>query len=367
MRRIVWVGFVNVVHEDSIFETPLESRSLLLQIRRQADGLQSGTSKLADAKLIVDMKLFLKLSAIVIILASCTIPPSSPTSTFIPQASPTFTVTPVPESIPQATATTIPCDPLLEDFCIIEGHFILQRPIKPPGNNIVDRTYPYGSTVRSTREPHHGVEFLNQFGTPVHAAADGVVTFAGVDAKAIYSPWENFYGNVVVIRHDNDLFTLYAHLSEIDVQAGKGIQVGEKIGEVGQSGVATGSHLHFEVRRGDEEDYFSTQNPELWLAPNKDINGDAFGALAVSIIDQESRFRYAEFTIKYYLNRSQSHVKSHYVITYSPDMANGDENAALSDLPSGSYRIALKMNGQLYERWVEVESGKLTEVVFITK
>lgn len=313
------------------------------------------------------MKRALNLITSLFILTSCATASSTPDPIILPQPSPTLTATPIPESIPQATATTIPCNSQVEDYCITDGHFILQRPIKPPANDSVDPTYRYASTARGTREPHHGVEFLNKFGTPVYAAADGVVVFAGPDAKAIYSPWINFYGNVVVIRHDNDLFTLYAHLSEINVEAGKDVQVGDKIGEVGQSGAATGSHLHFEVRRGDAEDYFSTENPELWLAPNIDGNGDAFGALAVSIIDQESRFRYAEFTIKYYLDRSQSHVKSHYVITYSPDMANGDENAALSDLPAGSYRIALKMNGQLHERWVEVESGKLTQVVIVVK
>ena len=44
-----------------------------------------------------------------------------------------------------------------------------------------------------------------------------------------------------------------------------------------------------------------------------------------------------------------------------------DENAALGDLPPGYYRIALKSNGRLYERWVEVESGELTQVVFVVK
>ncbi len=313
------------------------------------------------------MKLFLNLFAFTIILASCAPAPIAPDPIILPQSSPALTATSIPKSIPQATARTIPCNPQAEDFCVTDGHFILQRPIKPPANDSVDPTYRYASTARGTREPHHGVEFLNQFGTPVYAAADGVVIFAGPDSMATYSPWSNFYGNVIVIKHDKDLFTLYAHLSEIDAEAGKEVQVGDKIGEVGQSGAATGSHLHFEVRRGDAEDYFSTENPELWLVPKKDENGRPFGALAVSIMDQESRFRFAEFTIKYYLDRSQSHVKSYYAVTYSPDMANGDENAALSDLPAGSYRIALKLNGQLYERWVEVESGKLTETVFIVK
>jgi murein DD-endopeptidase MepM/ murein hydrolase activator NlpD len=322
------------------------------------------------------MKWTLHLLIIVFIITSCAPAPIPilPTATIVlPQASATsltLTATEIPESTPRATApsiTSIPCDPQLEAFCITDGHFIFQRPIKAPANDSVDQTYPYGSTARSTREPHHGVEFLNRFGTSVHAAASGVVVFAGADKETVYSPWANFYGNVIVIKHDDNLFTLYAHLSEINVQAGKDVQVGEKVGEVGQSGVATGSHLHFEVRRGNAEDYFSTENPELWLVPNKDENGHAFGALMISVVDEDAHLLFSEITVQYYLDRSQPNVKAYYIETYSNDMALGRENASLGDLPHGSYRITFTMNGQLYERWVEVESGKLTEVVFAIK
>ena len=278
----------------------------------------------------------------------------------------TFTATPtqlIPTSTPRATATTIPCDPQTEDFCITDGHFIFQRPIKPPANDTVDSTYPYGSTARETRDPHHGVEFLNKFGTPVYAAGGGVVIFAGPDEAAIYSPWINFYGNLVVIEQGDGLFTLYAHLSKIEVDVGENIRAGDKIGEVGQSGVATGSHLHFEVRKGEVEDYFSTVNPELWLVQTKDGNG----AMAISIVDESAEFRFTEMTVNFYLDRSQPPIKSYYATTYSRDLSTGEENAAIGDLPPGSYRIALTMNGQVYERWVEVESGKLTQAVFVVK
>jgi hypothetical protein len=281
-----------------------------------------------------------------------------PTQTFTPSATlARFTPTPTPN----------PCDAFTEDFCITDDHFILQRPIKPPANDIVDSTYPYASTARGTRDPHHGVEFLNGFGTPVYAARDGTVIFAGLDQEALYSPWVNFYGNVIVIEHDNDVFTLYAHLSKIDIQDGQDVHTGDKIGEVGQSGVATGSHLHFEVRRGDAEDYFSTVNPELWLAPNRDEMGNLFGAMMISVVNENADFQFSELTVNYYLDRSQPPVKSYYVITYSRDLSIGEENAAVGDLTPGNYRIALTMNGQVYERWVEVESGRLTQVAFIVK
>ncbi|HET9906678.1 MAG TPA: M23 family metallopeptidase [Anaerolineales bacterium] len=277
---------------------------------------------------------------------------------------PTFTATPtelLPTVTPQPTATQIPCDPSSADFCITDGHFIFQRPIKLLTNTSIDPTYPYGSTARGTRDPHHGVEFQSPFGTPVYAAGDGVVLFAGADERAIYSPWPNFYGNLVVIEHENDLFTLYAHLSRIDVQSGTVIQEGDKLGEVGQSGAATGSHLHFEVRRGVVEDYFSSVNPELWLAPTKNENG----AIAISVVDQSAKFQIAELTISYYPDRSQPPVLSYYATTYARDLSTGEENAAVSDVSPGNYRIAFTMNGRVYERWVEVKSGRLTQVVFV--
>jgi len=288
---------------------------------------------------------------------------SSPTLTIFPVTEPASTLLP-----PSPTATQNPCDPYTLDFCITTGHFIFQNPIHSPDNTFVDITYRYGTTQNGAREPHHGVEFLNKFGTPVHAAGDGVVQFAGPDNDRIYSPWKDFYGNVVVIRHANETYTLYAHLSKIDVEMGDVVEAGDQIGEVGQSGVATGSHLHFEVRQGgDGTDYFSTQNPELWLIPNNDEKGNPLGAILFSILDENSRFQFAEFTARYFLDKNGPKVKSHYITTYAKEMMLLDENAALGDLPPGYYYIALKYNGHIYERWVEVESGKLTQVVFVVK
>ena len=287
-----------------------------------------------------------------------------PTSTALPPSP-----TPVPSITPSRTPTPIPpCDPREVDFCIADGRLILQRPIKWPGNDLVDFTYGYGSTANDTREPHHGVEFPNPIGTPVYAAADGTVIFAGPDQKATYAPWGNFYGNLVVIAHDGELFTLYAHLSQIDVERGQSVSAGEKIGEVGRTGGAIGSHLHFEVRQGQVEDYFSTQNPELWLIPPKNEDGAQFGTLMISAVDGDGKLiKHAHFTVGQYSQPSQTPNKVYYLTPYSPDLLTGEENAVLGELLAGSYRIAVEINGQIYERWVEVESGKLTQVAFVVK
>lgn len=306
-------------------------------------------------------------------LPSCApVQPSQPLPTLTPspvQVQPTSTIIP-----PTATSTVIPtqtsismiCDPQLADYCIADGHFIFQRPILPPGNTSIDVTYRYASTANGTRDPHHGVEFLNRFGTPVYAAGDGVVVFAGPDDIAVYSPWQKYYGNVVVLQHENDLYTLYAHLSRITVESGQRVLIGEQIGEVGQTGVAIGSHLHFEVRRSDVEDYFSTQNPELWLIPNLDMDGQSFGVLQISAKNKDgSLAKRAEFTLQEFNDQNQPVGLVYYGISYSKDMMHDEENAVMGDLPAGRYRMVLQFNGQRFERWLEVESGKLTQVVLI--
>lgn len=284
------------------------------------------------------------------------VPPPSPSPVVV--LLPTATSTPLPLT---PTPTEIPCDPRVADFCVTDGHFLLRRSIFPPDNDSVDRAYPYASTENGKRDPHHGVEFPNPSGTPVHAAGEGVVVFAGPDDAKIYSPWRNYYGNLVVIKHEDDLFTLYAHLSKIEVAAGEAVSVGQKIGEVGQSGVAIGSHLHFEVRQGNAEDYFATVNPELWLAPRL-----PFGVISLSIKDADGKFVRAQIVLEQYSTAGKI-LEDYYLETYHPSLALGVENAAMGGLPKGRYRIALSYNGRVYQRWVEVESGKLTEVVIVVK
>jgi hypothetical protein len=306
---------------------------------------------------------------VLLALVSCTNPEvTQAPGTVSAKSIPTNTYSP-PTALPSLTPTQEnSCDPFTADFCVTTGHFVLQRPIYPPANDRIDSSYPYGSTANGTRDPHHGVEFSNASGTPVHAAAEGSVIFAGADGEAIYSPWPNYYGNLVVIQHPDELFTLYAHLSKIDVKEGQRVFAGQKIGEVGSTGVAIGSHLHFEVRQGNAEDYFATQNPESWLIPAKDANGDPFGTLMISVVDQNrDLIQYAEFTIRYHPEKSGPPAKSYYGTTYAPGMLNGEESAVLGELPPGHYRIAINANGTMYERWVEVKSGKLTQAVFMAK
>ncbi len=90
---------------------------------------------------------------------------------------------------------------------------------------------------------HFGIDFAAPTGTPVNAAADGVVAAAGV--------MEGF-GNAVKLRHPNGIETLYGHLSRIGARPGQRVTQGTPIGAVGQTGLATGPHLHYAMFRGGQ-------------------------------------------------------------------------------------------------------------------
>jgi murein DD-endopeptidase MepM/ murein hydrolase activator NlpD len=89
--------------------------------------------------------------------------------------------------------------------------------------------------------PHHGLDYAAPTGTPVSAAGDGAVLFAGRKGQ---------YGNLIIVRHSNGYKTYYGHLSRIGKGVRKGTRVdqGEVIGYVGATGLATGPHLHYEMR-----------------------------------------------------------------------------------------------------------------------
>jgi hypothetical protein len=260
------------------------------------------------------------------------------------------------------SSTHIPCNPTSMDFCITKGTLLLLRPIAFPGMQLVDRSYAYGSTGNGERIPHHGVEFYNASGTPVLAAADGMVVYASDDAVNKFSPWLDFYGNLIILEHnlpDPKIYTLYAHLSKVNVSVGQSISAGSEIGEVGASGSAIGSHLHFEVR-SDPQDYNSTLNPELWLIPTSET-----GVLAMRFVDINGGFIHVQSNVQFYPDPSKAFTQAWQPETYSPDISVGAwENAVLGDLPIGQYRITYLWAGILYERWVEVQPMLLTLVSF---
>jgi lipoprotein NlpD len=97
----------------------------------------------------------------------------------------------------------------------------------------------YGRFGRKGKEAHDGIDLAAPTGTPVKAAADGTVLYAGE---------QRGYGRIVILEHDRQLVTLYAHNQALRVSAGEAVRAGQVIATVGESGRTTGPHLHFEVR-----------------------------------------------------------------------------------------------------------------------
>jgi murein DD-endopeptidase MepM/ murein hydrolase activator NlpD len=120
--------------------------------------------------------------------------------------------------------------------------------------------------ILKTRRPHLGVDYAAPRGTPVLAASDGVVIAAG---------WSGGYGRTVRLRHANGYQTLYGHLSRISVRRGERVTQGQRIGAVGSTGLATGPHLDYRMRRnGRYVDPLRVQLPPAAPLPPEEL--DAF-------------------------------------------------------------------------------------------
>jgi len=91
---------------------------------------------------------------------------------------------------------------------------------------------------KSRNRQHKGVDYSNRHGGPVVAAASG---------KIYQAELNNSYGHMVVIKHSNSVYTRYAHLKHDLVNVGEDIELGQILGEMGNSGLSTGTHLHYEI------------------------------------------------------------------------------------------------------------------------
>lgn len=146
-----------------------------------------------------------------------------------------------------------------EELVVIESRLLAKRvrerllPTMLPVKEAVFGS-PFGyrnDPIAGMRAMHEGIDFNAETGTPVVAAADGMVL------AAEYHP---DYGNMVDIDHGDGLTSRYAHMSRLNVKAGTLVKRGQELGAVGSTGRSTGAHLHFEVRM-----LGVAQNPALFL------------------------------------------------------------------------------------------------------
>lgn len=185
------------------------------------------------------------------------VPTSTPEPSAVPSASPVVTPTPTPSPQPVVNPVKLEHDVLdnVDEECI----YLFPVP------NSSEITQEYSAE-------HKAIDIAASSGSPVYAAEDGAVSYVQIWDGSYDTTGMMSYGHMVEIKHADGNTTLYAHLSEINVQQGEKVVRGQRIGRVGSTGNSTGPHLHFEVitaeGKADPADY-------LWTMPGEWIMGYA--------------------------------------------------------------------------------------------
>lgn len=243
-------------------------------------------------------------------------------------------------------------------------HFYLARPIAANEINWPSANYRYGG-VFFADVTHSGVDIPSQAGTPILATGAGTVVWAGWGLfSATPGNEKDPYGMAVAIRHDfgyrgQPLYTVYAHMQDVDVAVGQWVDTGTQLGKVGDTGYTTGPHLHLEVRIG-ENTYYNTRNPELWIAPPQ-----GWGVLVGRVMEENRDLAHSlPVTV-----RSLETRREWVVNTYGPSAVNSDdyfaENMVASDLPAGRYEIEINATEDKVDRiQVEIHPGRVTYFVY---
>ncbi len=242
-------------------------------------------------------------------------------------------------------------------------HFYFARPIAADQVNWPLANYRYGG-IFFAAVVHTGVDIPAPQGTPIMAAGDGTVVWTGwglfTEAPENQS---DPYGMAVAIRHDfgykdQQLYTIYAHMSRVDAVLGQRVSTGDPIGLVGSTGNTTGPHLHFEVRFPDNS-FHATYNPELWIAPPQ-----GWGVLVGRIMDTKGKLmQFLNITVE-----SESRPEVRVVRTYGGGAVNSDpyyrENMVLGDLPAGLYKVTLNYDDRDRQAWLDIYPGQVTFFTF---
>ncbi len=242
-----------------------------------------------------------------------------------------------------------------------EDHFWFSRPIASNAVNWPHPFYRYGSTYFGFMNAHTGVDLDANYGTPVLAAGDGVVVWTGWGLYGVKPVEDDPYGMAVAIKHNfgynnQDVYTIYAHMSAINVWLNQPVRAGEQIGQVGSTGNSSGNHLHFEVRIGENK-FRASYNPELWLAPPT-----GWGVLVGRVLDKKGNY-ISEIPIDVY----DSSGRYYPIFTYTTRSVNMDplykENFVLSDLPAGTYSYAVNLYGERYIGVTDIRPGQSAFVI----
>ena len=241
-------------------------------------------------------------------------------------------------------------------------HFYFSRPIAADEVDWPIADYRYGG-VFFADVVHTGVDIPAPVGTPVLAAGPGRVVWAGYGVYRGGKDPTDPYGLAVTIRHDFGyqglpLYTIYGHLSQIDVAEGQHVETGQTIGLAGETGNVTGPHLHFELRLG-ENSYFDTRNPELWIVPPI-----GWGVLVGRVMDSNGELVTGQQIIVTDPDTGQNW----FARSYGAEAVNPDdtyqENLVIGDLPAGNYLLRTAYAGISHRLEIEIRAGLVTYFVF---
>jgi len=289
-----------------------------------------------------------------------------------PLPPPTPTPTPLPQPTPAWVASSTGPGRLWSSFAPLPAdrndHFWMDNPFSEAvPNTMASPNYQFGSTAGNRYRPHHGIDISNPLGTPVQAGVTGEVIHAGPDDPVLLGPYNNFYGQTVVIRLDQrlpvagghlDVFVLYGHLNETLASVGQRVQPTDVVGLVGMTGIAIGPHLHVEVRLGANS-YANNVNPYLWMKPPV-----GRGVVAVRLLTGDGR-TWAGAKISIARFEGGKAVWARQIETYldteniGPDPSWG-ENGSMGDVPAGYYYLIGNVNGESVRAEFEVKAGETT-------
>ncbi len=296
------------------------------------------------------------------------------TLTFTATPSGPPTLTPTPTSTPTPVPRTERADNA-PNYSLAEPHFWFTRPYSDTYATWGSQFYPYGTNNDGNYLWHHGIDIQNPDGIPILAVGDGQVVFAGADEQQAVGLQPNFYGQAVIIRHNQTIdmantdtpegtrkrpvYTLYGHVSQVLVQEGESVVAGQPIALTGQEGVALGPHLHLEVRL-DQNTYLQTQNPDLWVRPDP-----GYGVIAGRVVDtngfyvpQQLITLHRSETPNKFWRQTRTYPDHRY--TFDPQLG---ETFTFADVPMGAYIVKTTFDGRNYSLPVTVTNQVLSFIL----
>lgn len=210
-------------------------------------------------------------------------PTSTPEPSAVPSASPVVTPTPTPTPSPQPVVNPVKLE-----------HDVLDNVDK-----VCIYLFPVPNSSEITQEysaEHKAIDIAASSGSPVYAAEDGTVSYVQIWDGSYDTTGMMSYGHMVEVRHADGNTTLYAHLSEINVQQGEKVVRGQRIGRVGSTGNATGPHLHFEVitseGKADPAEYLWTMPGEWIMGYDANRPCDIYSKDTLGVIQNDPRYNF---------------------------------------------------------------------------